>query len=36
MKEDEGICMAVVVSTRLMALIHFLHFDETQAFKPHA
>jgi len=36
MKEDEDIYMAVVESIRLMALIHLLYFDETQAFKTHA
>jgi len=35
MKEDEDIYMTVDESTRLMALIHLLHFDETQAFKTH-
>jgi len=36
MKEDEDIYMAVVVSLRLMALMHLLYFDEIQAIKKHA
>jgi len=31
MKEDEDIYMAVVISIRLMALVHLLYFDEIQA-----
>jgi len=36
MKEHEDICMAVVEKICLMALIHLLYFDVTQAFKKHA
>jgi len=35
MKEHEDICVAVVESIRLIALIHLLYFDEIQAFKRH-
>ena len=31
-KEDEDVYIAVVMSIRLMALMHLLYFDEIQAF----
>jgi len=36
MKEDKDAYMAVVEYIPLMALIHLLYFDETQAFETHA
>ena len=36
MKEDEDICMTVVESIRLMALMHLLYFGEIQTIKTHA
>jgi len=35
MKKYKDIHMAVEETTRLMALIHLLYFDKTQAFKTH-